>query len=342
MNVYINSAEQISAQEPLSNSWITDCKNYKGTNPVEIIDPDYKQYFSSQEIRRNCKLLRRAMLVATKAVENSLLPNVDGVITGTGLGAVTNTELFLKDLVYNGEECLKPSYFMQSTHNTVSSVIGITLKCNGYNSTYCHKGISFESALLDGFIKIKANELNSIFLGGFDEVTPDYFTILEKSGYLGGSSTGFACGSAVGFVVSNIKNSNTFCEIISASMCYGSDAEILNQTFDYVLQQAKITKDEITAVMTSINGNTENDEIYVKNLKAVGLEKPMLQYADIFGECYTASAYGMYIAVQAFKNKEFAKISQIDRNISLNSPKFILLYRHFKNKNHSFIVLKKC
>ena len=45
-----------------------------------------------------------------------------------------------------GENCLKPSLFMQSTHNTIGSLIGIVLKCHGYNNTYSHEGISFESA----------------------------------------------------------------------------------------------------------------------------------------------------------------------------------------------------
>lgn len=339
--VYVNQFAQISVQEPFSAEWTENSKKYSGQKLVEIINPDYKKYFSSSVLRRNGNLLQRAMLVAKIALENADLQNVDAVITGTGLGAVENTELFLKQLVYSGEDFLKPSYFMQSTHNTASSVIAMFLKCNGYNSTYCQKGLSFESAVLDAYLQISNQTIKNAFVGGFDEVSPDYFTILEKSGYLGGTSTGFAASASVGGVLSDIKTEKTVCKIAAVNMVYRPTDKDLKQIFSETLADSNININDLTAVMIGINGNKTNDEIYYKNIEMLGLKCPKLQYANIFGECYTASAYGFYAAVECFKANEIFKTLTINSD-SIKNPENILLYRQYDNKNHCFILLQKC
>ncbi len=338
--VYVNSFCQISVQNPLSDNWTIEPKCFEGKKLVELCDPDYKKYFSSSVLRRNGNLLRRAMLVSQTAVEMSGLQGVDAVITGTGLGAVENTEAFLKQLIYSGEEFLKPSYFMQSTHNTASSAVAIHLKCNGYNSTYCQKSLSFESAMLDAFLQISGSEIKSAFVGGFDEVTPDYFTILEKQGYLGGAMSGFAASSAAGGVLSCVKNSEAHCKVASVNMVYCSNNKDLIDAFEKTLTESGIKKNELTAIVSGMDGMPANDEVYLQNLCQLGVSCPILKVSHIFGECYTASAYAFYAAVECFKAEKI--FSVLTAGNELVNPQNILLYRHCNNKNHSFILLKKC
>ena len=61
---------------------------------------------------------------------------------------------------------------MQSTHNTVSSMIAIHLGCHGYNATYSHTGASLESALLDAWLQISLGDIDTALVGKFDEVAP--------------------------------------------------------------------------------------------------------------------------------------------------------------------------
>ncbi|MBO7366117.1 MAG: beta-ketoacyl synthase chain length factor, partial [Bacteroidales bacterium] len=67
---------------------------------------------------------------------------------------------------------LSPTSFMQSTHNTVSSMIAIHLGCHGYNATYSHTGASLESALLDAWLQISLGDIDTALVGRFDEEAP--------------------------------------------------------------------------------------------------------------------------------------------------------------------------
>ena len=73
---------------------------------------------------------------------------------------------------------------MQSTHNTISSLISIHTGNHGYNVTYSQKGMSFDSALLDASW-IQLQMLQNRFCAGWghDEMTPSYFTPLQRIGY---------------------------------------------------------------------------------------------------------------------------------------------------------------
>lgn len=136
--IYIKTATQISIQQPLSESWM-NTPVYATDEYMRSQDPNFRDWLPPLEARRMGKLMRRALVTALKALRDAEVAKPDAIITGTGLGCIENTELFLDQLCREGEEMLKPTYFMQSTHNTISSLIGIKTKCHGYNSTYSHK-----------------------------------------------------------------------------------------------------------------------------------------------------------------------------------------------------------
>lgn len=160
--VYIKSMAQISRLQP---------------------DPDYGSLFSVMEARRMSRLMKRAVAVSHDALEQAGLSVPDAVIAGTGLGCIENTERFIHSLTGLSDTPLRPTHFMQSTHNTIASLIAIRLKCHGYNATYSHLGISFESALLDAFIQLKLGRAGNVLVGAFEEMTPEFARILNKGGY---------------------------------------------------------------------------------------------------------------------------------------------------------------
>ena len=77
---------------------------------------------------------------------------------------------------------MKPTHFMQSTHNTISSLIAIRLGAHGYNATYSHRGRSFESALQDAWTQIALGDIDTALVGWFDEMTPALADSLSKQG----------------------------------------------------------------------------------------------------------------------------------------------------------------
>jgi hypothetical protein len=329
-NIYITSIKQISAQSSLTDEWFETPVHYS-ENYVRSIDPDFKRYLAPNTARRLGKILKRALVVSQKVLEESGVANPDAIITGTGLGCIENTELFLDKLVREGEELLNPTQFMQSTHNTISSLVAIEAKCHNYNTTYAHKGISFECALQDAFLQMKTAKIQNALVGAHDEMTLQYFEFLKKAGYLGRKNQVFAGEAAIAMMLSNRLVDNTFCKIENVEKYYGND-----------LGKFPIfsTQCSIDAVMVGTSGVAENDDIYLENCQKLFLNVPLLQYKHIFGESYTAPAFGVYAATLCLKNRKIPEFLFVKKGADYKiAPAKILCYNQFEGKNHTFILL---
>ena len=347
MSIYIQSAEQISIQQPLSDTWFDAPADYD-TVYVRAIEPDYKAYLDPNKSRRMGKILKRAIVTARVAVKNSGV-EPDAIISGTGLGCIEYTEIFLNAMVRNGEELLQPTYFMQSTHNTISSLVSIDMKCHGYNSTYVHKGVSFENALLDASLQLASGRIKTALVGGYDEMIPAYQLLLSRVGYwrahgenvtLRKGEEAFAGETSVSFMLSADKTEKTFCRIGGVKLLYKPDEKGLQFALHELLAENGSSIDGIDAVVIGISGNKANDDVYRRNAPILFAGKPLMTYKHIFGESYTASALGMYAAATCLRKQHIPQHLLLNGGNPINAVKTLLLYNHWEGKNHSFVLLQ--
>ena len=145
-------------------------------------EPDYRSLFSVLEARRMGRLLKRAVWTSSEALKQAEIAVPDAVIVGTDFGCIENSEFFLSALKGIDDAPLRPTHFMQSTHNTIASLIAIRLGCHGYNATYSHRGRSFESALQDAATQIALGDIDTALVGWFDEMTPNLAESLRSQG----------------------------------------------------------------------------------------------------------------------------------------------------------------
>jgi hypothetical protein len=108
-------------------------------------------------------------MTSLRVLKEAGIEKPDAIITATSLGMIDNSEKFLNDLVENDETLLKPTLFMQSTHNTIGSSLAIRLGCHGYNITYAQGKDSLEWAKRDAVRLIKTGKANSVLVGLHDE-----------------------------------------------------------------------------------------------------------------------------------------------------------------------------
>lgn len=148
---------------------------------VEVLK-ELKEFVSPMESRRMGKLMKAAHLTSLRALKKAGIECPDAIITATSRGMLEISLQFLDDITSFGEELLKPTLFMQSTHNTLSSAIAIRTGCHGYNTTYSHGDESFDWAMRDAVRLIKTGKVNSVLVGSFDESTPSFSLIAERSG----------------------------------------------------------------------------------------------------------------------------------------------------------------
>jgi 3-oxoacyl-(acyl-carrier-protein) synthase len=264
--VYLLSAAQISAQEPLCDDW--------KENPVALTEPltrsreaDYKQFIPPLEARRMGRILKRAIATARKALADAGIDTPQAIVTGTGLGCIENTEIFLDALCRQGEDQMMPTRFMSSTHNTMSSIVAINLQAHGYNATYAHNTVSFQSALMDAMLQLRRGAVGNAMVCAHDEMTPSYHALLCKGGYLAGKK---AAECAVSMVLANENNGHALCEIADMRMLYRpTEAE---------KQQAL---DDLTADGAELTDG----------------------YPTLFGVNYTTPALDLYAAAHLLKDK---------------------------------------
>ena len=261
--IYIRSAAQISVQKPLCEDWMTDPIPHSGEY-LRSQDPDFKQFLNPMQARRMGLILKRAIAVSLTALKDAGIECPDAIFTGTGLGCMENTENFLSAMCRDGEEMLPPTYFMMSTHNTISSAVAILLRCHGYNCTYSQKDISFESALLDAFIQLQAGRMGNALVGSHDETTPDTYRLLRGAGYFDDTVTAAEASSA--FVLSADSGSLS---LSKGPLCELADVQILH--------------------------SPANLESIVKEYKASRILRSS-DYFTLFGKCFSASGLGVYEA----------------------------------------------
>ncbi len=322
MSIYIKSCAQISVQEPLSNKWFSEPIKHENSY-VRAIDPDYKPFINPVAARRMGLILKRAMATSISALREAAIEMPDAIITATGLGCIENTEKFLKALSEQGENCLQPTFFINSTHNTIGSYIAVQMKCHGYNNTHVHRGISFESALFDAFIKMKLNKINNALVGAHDEMTQDYFTLLNRIGFWNG---GFAGETAVATVLAKEGN----IEISGIDILYKPDKQRIIESVDKLCKDKNISINDIDLIVTGRNKNEENNKVYDEFEEMLEMKGRSTSYKEIFGESFTSSAYSVCFAYECLK-KGFTPDGKAVKNI--------LLYNHYENKDHSLILL---
>ena len=317
-NIYVKEVAQISIQKPLCEEWMLSPMLYNEPY-VRAQDPNFKEFVTPMESRRLGKILKRAIATSLTVVKGSGIAVPDAIITGTGMGCIENTEHFLSALCNEGEQFLKPTHFMQSTHNTISSLIGIYLKCNGYNATYSHRGISFDSALLDAVMQMESGSIKSALVGGHDEMSPTYYSFMKKSGYVDGAHE--ICSEAAVSVMLSTDVANAVARICGTELMYRPTKQMLRYNFNRLLESAEIDASKLDGAVLGISGNPAKEDCYDAVLKQLFGDEtgctvkgvPLLRYKNIFGEGFSSSALGFYAAVCCIRGGYIPKMMYAGR-----------------------------
>ena len=115
------------------------------------------------------KIMKASLLSAYEALKEAGLSAPDAIVTATSRGMLELSTQFLEEISANNEEQLKPTLFMQSTHNTVGSAIAIRTGCHGYNITYSQNDDSLFWAARDAERLLERGEARSVLVCSFDE-----------------------------------------------------------------------------------------------------------------------------------------------------------------------------
>ena len=172
----ILSAQGIDLSEaPLTE--ISICRN------IEISDDsDVASYVTAAEARRMTPQMRRIVAAARRAMTESGITSPDAIVCATQWGCMLQSMRFLQDMIDSDEQQLKPTPFIQSTHNTIASLIAIMTGNHGYNSTYSQGAQSTACALTDIRSQMSLGLISSALLLEFDEQVESWDNVLRHIG----------------------------------------------------------------------------------------------------------------------------------------------------------------
>lgn len=298
-----------------------------GGSYARIVEPDYKVLIANANMRRRMsRIIKMGVASALTCLADEQDLPLDAIITATGWGCLEDTEKFLKDLIKYDEGALNPTTFIQSTFNTVGAQIALLFGAKPYNMTYVHRGLSFESALLDAMLFIREGKTN-ILVGGFDELTPSAFTILKRLGVYNNSVAGEGANF---FLLSKESTPTTMGELVDLHICnLEPEAKQVVSAVRAFLEKHELTISNLHALMVGQNSDPEVDGVYHAVVEGLTMnEQQVVPFKNNCGEYPTAIAYGLAYAVKIL-------CCEAEKN------KYILLLNSYKGIGTSMILIKR-
>lgn len=332
MSIYINGIGNISAQNTFGARQFTGPVNPSLPEGFLVLAPDYKAYVDPKLLRRMAKIIKMGVTAASEALRDAGIEMPDAITTATALGCTQDTDRFLSAMIELEEQTLSPTSFIQSTHNTIGGQIALQLGLHNYNMCYTQRGASFESALLDALLLLVNKEAQSVLVGGFDELIPRVKTLQERMG----KYRHIQGGEGAAFFVLSEKDANAYAKLIDVQTLYKpEDNEALEQCLTDFLERNELKRKDINLVISG-----ELDEVPI--MPFAGMEDAMLAVFKPFcGEYQTAMGFAVWLAAVSLHNAEVPKPFMVG-NPKGGSPKTVLVYNNYQDRNHSFILLSKC
>lgn len=309
-------------------------------------NPEFGKYFDPKTARRTSKILKMSLVAAFDSLGGNY-ENIDGIIVGTGLGCIGDSEKFITSMIEYKETTLSPTPFIQSTHNTIAGTIALQLKIHKYNVTYSERIFSFEWALLDALMQLhESQESLRLLVGSADELTERTFNIAKSLNIYEDLTTqnaeilinkrkkAIAGEHAAFFTLSNSSSLSPNLHFVKMYF-QTTKLQILNSLKEALRESGF---NEPDCVLIGINGHQVYDKVYDPFL-AEFKNSSIAYYKHLCGENFTASSFALWLGLSIFEeNKLPENIVIKNANNTINN---ILIINHFKNDYLSAIFISR-
>jgi 3-oxoacyl-[acyl-carrier-protein] synthase II len=215
----------------------------------QVEDPDYHRYIKPANLRRMDRISRMVTSSVKLAIEDAGLQMEEedseriGIMIGTGLGSSRTVDLFFRDLVQKGPHEVAPLLFQTSVPNAICSHASIEFGIRGINTTFSHKEVSAESAIVHAFKALHLGKAEVVFAGGGDEISEPLYNVYatlgtlspQRSPYPEGmrpfdrTRNGFVLGEGSGVLVmetldhARARGASLYAEVVGFGMVGGSE-----------------------------------------------------------------------------------------------------------------------
>lgn len=353
MEAYINSLSCISHHETFNaDFFFGETSKIPSSNFLLVSPPVYKDYIPAAAIRRTSHILKMGISAGLMCLKNADAEQTDAIIVGTAMGCYEDTDKFLRSIDDNAERMLTPTSFIQSTHNTVAGQLALLVKCHGYNFTYVHQNLSFEYALMDALLLLKEKEAQNVLVGGVDELIPSLCELFERAGHIkktddllnpiwNNETKGFVAGEGAAFFnLGASKNPKSIAKIrgVKPFQKIKSSEELLEKS-DLFLKECGLNKEDVSLVLSGINGDAEKD-LHLKEFNSRS-GFAIAYFKHLCGEYFTASSFALWFASKILE-KQTVPACALPGTFPSSSLKNILIVNQYNDQQYSMICVSEC
>lgn len=349
---FINGISCISAQPTTDpDTFLDDIIFYKEAI-FRSHDPNYKEYIKPAAMRRMSKSVKMGVTTASIALKDAGVAMPDAIITGTGMGCKQDSEKFLENILYNDEQFLTPTLFIQSTHNTVGGQVALGLGCKAYNVTYVQGAASFETSIMDAQLMLLEKSGKNILVGGIDEIAKNSTLLHKLDGQvknedidvinlLDSNTLGTVASEGATFMALGTKSDKSLAKIVNVeTISEATPDEIKADIEKFILRQG-LSIDAIDAVILGNNGDAKYDDYYRNLQSSIFSNIEQLCYKHLIGDYYVASSFGFWLGCKIFETNRIPAIVKVNEVVAKKYDT-VLLYNQYRGKNHSIALLQRC
>lgn len=339
----------ISPQETYSaNEYLQKHHTFQG-NKLVAAEPDYKGVITPSQLRRMGKSLRMGIGCGIPLLQKH--KDVEGIIIGTSEGGLEGCISFLNQIVDYDEGTLTPTNFIQSTPNAVAGQLALITGNKNYNITHVNGGLSFENSLLDAEMLLEEKPNAKVLVGNVEEISEYNFNIDTTAGnfkkevinsddLIGSGTPGTAAGEGSAmFILSGTPTVDNAVKILSVETITQPTEQEVGTLCLEMLSKHNLTYNQVDGVILGMNGDVRTDHWYKNLLEKHFPEQTVFTYKNWVGEYPTSSAFALKMGVDLLSNIKYSEKGVFRKGEKeLNN---LLIYNHYKGKQHSFILLSK-
>ena len=315
-------------------------------NQLRVREPVYEGIPPGM-LRRMGKAVRFGLGAALPLVRTT--PSLDGIIIGTANGGMEDCIKFLNQIIDYEEGLLAPGNFVQSTPNAIAGQISMVSRNKAYNITHVHRGLAFETALLDAMMHVAERPSHNYLLGAVDEISAYNYNIdylagwykkepLSNLGLYESETSASLAGEGAAMFIVNGSITGASARIRGLQTLHTDDEHIVHAQLLQFIEKYLPVGEAVDVLLHGENGDIRLQKYYSITESFDGNETTIARFKHMTGEFPTAAALGCWLAVQAIQLQELPA-HMIKRQGAKNNFRNILLYNNYKGVQHSFILL---
>jgi 3-oxoacyl-[acyl-carrier-protein] synthase II len=349
---YINGVGLISPQRTFNNEeFLPEIATYD-KNVLSCVVPDFKAYINPIQLRRLNRMLRIGLSASTICLRDAHPNTMDGIVTATGYGFLSDTAVFMNEMLSQHEQHVAPTHFMQSTYNALGGLVALSIQCKGYNNTYVSKGFAFENALDDVLLQLNENPRQHFLIGAFDEAAQSQLNTHTRLGYFKQQqvssmslfeqqSAGTLQGEgAAFFCISGERSESTWCTLHDIHTLYkpASEAELFAETDRFLLRHG-LSYSNIDLLISGENGDPGNDRLLQALARQKLAQVARARFKHLCGEYCTATSFALWLAASILKKQTVPAVlsaTPVPQKVST-----ILVANQYLGNNYSLMLLSR-